>query len=205
MSDMDLVLKAAKVAAEAHSNQRRKGNAEPYINHPLRVAHQAERCGLSATAIAAALLHDVVEDTPVTFADLRREFPEPVVHMVDLLTKWWPDDAPTEVKSVEKPKYYGILLGEKGEAIEVKLLDRADNLNDMTRMLPRNRGWAERYLKKTRREFEAVLAVSQNDGAQEIYRQAIRRLEQALGRADSEESARPERVKGGKGVTTRRA
>lgn len=181
MSDLGLVLKAAAVAADAHASQRRKGNGEPYINHPLRVAHHAERCGLSAVAIAAALLHDVVEDTPVTFEDLRRAFPEPVVHMVDLLTKWWPDDAPAEVKAAEKPRYYGTLLAERGEAIDVKLLDRADNLLDMAAMLPKARGWAERYLKKTRREFEPVLAASQNAQVQDIYLRSVERLEAALG------------------------
>ncbi len=184
MSDMGLVLKAATVAADAHARQRRKGNDEPYINHPLRVAHHAERCGLSPPAIAAALLHDVVEDTPVTFEDLRREFPAEVVHMVHLLTKWWADDAPAEVKAVEKPKYYGTLLSEKGEAIDVKLLDRADNLVDMARMLPRSRGWAERYLRKTLKEFEPVVAVCQNERVLEIYRAAVTRLQKALGGAE---------------------
>lgn len=186
MSDMGLVLRAATVAADAHAAQRRKGNGEPYINHPLRVAHHAQACGLSAAAVAAALLHDVVEDTPVGFEDLRREFPEAVVHMVDLLTKWWPDDAPPDVKAVEKPRYYGTLLREGGEAIEVKLLDRADNLKDMERMLPKARGWAERYLKKTLREFEPVLAVSQNPDAQALYREAVQRLQAALARTPSE-------------------
>lgn len=186
MSDMGLVLKAATVAADAHANQRRKGNGEPYINHPLRVAHHAERCGLSPAAIAAALLHDVVEDTPVTVEDLRREFPAEVVRMVELLTKWWADDAPQEIKAVEKPKYYGMLLAEKGEAIDVKLLDRADNLVDMALMLPRSRGWAERYLKKTLKEFEPVLAVSGNEEARAIYRAAIARLQKALASTPSE-------------------
>lgn len=186
MSDLGLVLKAATVAADAHANQRRKGNGEPYINHPVRVAHHAERCGLSPTAIAAALLHDVVEDTPVTLTDLRREFPGEVVRMVELLTKWWADDAPVEVKAVEKPKYYSALLQAKGEAIEVKLLDRADNLVDMARMLPKARGWAERYLKKTQREFEPVLAVSQNEQVREIYRRSVERLKADLARPPSE-------------------
>lgn len=186
MSDLGLVLKAATIAADAHANQRRKGNGEPYINHPLRVAHQAEQCGLSPVAIAAALLHDVVEDTPLTLEDLRREFPEKVVRMVNLLTKWWADDAPAEIKAVEKPKYYGTLLSEKGEAIEVKLLDRADNLVDMALMLPRSRGWAERYLKKTLKEFEPVLAVSENPRALSIYRAAVARLQKALASTPSE-------------------
>jgi len=64
--DKDLIRKAFDISLDAHSNQRRK-TGEPYIFHPIAVAKiVANEIGLDATSIAAALLHDVVEDTPYT-------------------------------------------------------------------------------------------------------------------------------------------
>lgn len=177
---MELVLKAAAFAGEAHGTQTRKGSSDPYIIHPLRVAHAASVAGLPPEAIAASLLHDVVEDTSVTLDDLRERFPERVVHLVNLLTKWWPDDAHMNIKASEKPKYYGAILADP-DAMAVKLLDRADNLQDMVRMLPRMRGWAERYLKKTEREIRPILEACPNARARSEYARAIADLHRALG------------------------
>lgn len=176
-----LVLSAAVFAAEAHVAQRRKGLDEPYINHPLRVAAAVEACGLPPDAVAAALLHDVVEDTPVTQERIAAEFPERVAHLVRLMTKWWPDDAPAEVKRVGNPQYYGALR-EDPDALVIKLLDRADNLRDMVRMLPRARDWAGRYLKKTEAEFASLAPLTPNEQARERFEAAVRALHQALGK-----------------------
>jgi GTP pyrophosphokinase len=116
--DPELIMRAAAYAAEAHVKQKRKQGDSPYINHPLRVGHQAVQAGLSAEAVAAALLHDVVEDTPRTLADIQRAFPARVAALVDLMTQWWPDDAPQELKRTEKPKYYGAILKDP-EAIAI--------------------------------------------------------------------------------------
>lgn len=178
---LELVLRAAAFAAEAHVEQTRKQSTEPYINHPLRVAQAASEAALSPEAIAAALLHDVVEDTGVTLEDLRGRFPERVVHLVDLLTKWWPDDAPLAVKREGKPRYYGAIRRDM-EACAIKLLDRADNLADMARMLPQARGWAERYLKKTREELAPIHERSDNAYARARYAEAVAALEAALAR-----------------------
>lgn len=176
---LGLVLRAAVYAGEAHGAQTRKGSQEPYLNHPLRVAEKAQQAGLSEPAIAASLLHDVVEDTPCRLEDLAALFPERVVRLVDLLTKWWPDDAPPDIKAREKPKYYGAILDDP-EAMAVKLLDRADNLQDMVRMLPRMRGWAERYLRKTEREIRPIAEACPNAMARELYARAIADLQAAL-------------------------
>jgi GTP pyrophosphokinase len=177
--DMELVLRAAAYAGEAHKKQLRKSGDEPYINHPLRVSHMAVRAGLSAEAIAAALLHDVVEDTPRSLADIQGVFPERVAHLVHLLTQWWADDAPQPIKAEAKPKYYGAILKEP-EAMDIKLLDRADNLWSMVRMLPSNRGWAERYLKRTLDEVGPVYKASRNEVAKKYYLEAVSALQAAL-------------------------
>src|SRR5690606_18447178 len=85
--DKKLIRKAFDVAVEAHKDQRRK-SGEAYIFHPIGVAKiVASQIGLGATSIAAALLHDVVEDTPVTIEDINRQFNPKVAQLVAGLTK----------------------------------------------------------------------------------------------------------------------
>src|SRR5690625_4459362 len=72
--DKKLIRKAFDVAVDAHKDQRRK-SGEAYIFHPIAVARiVASEIGLDATSIAAALLHDVVEDTEYTLEDMRELF-----------------------------------------------------------------------------------------------------------------------------------
>ena len=159
---------------------RKYGSAEE-LEHPAEVAGLVREAGGDEVAVAAAWLHDVVEDTDRTLDDLRRAFPERVVHLVDLLTKWWADDAPKAIKQTEKPKYYGAILKDQ-EAMAVKLLDRADNLHDMTRMLPKARDWAERYARKTEQEVAPIYEACDNAKAREAYAEALAGLKAKLDR-----------------------
>ena len=85
--DKKLVRSAFDVAVDAHKNQRRK-SGEAYIFHPIAVAKiVASEIGLDAISIAAALLHDVVEDTEYTLDDIERMFGETIARIVDGLTK----------------------------------------------------------------------------------------------------------------------
>lgn len=86
--DKNLIRSAFDVAVDAHKGQRRK-SGEAYIFHPIAVAKiVAQEIGLDATSIAAALLHDVVEDNPnYTIADMERLFGETVARIIDGLTK----------------------------------------------------------------------------------------------------------------------
>ncbi|MCO5725470.1 RelA/SpoT family protein [Robiginitalea marina] len=85
--DKKLIRQAFDVAVDAHKDQRRK-SGEAYVLHPIAVAKiVASEIGLDATSIAAALLHDVVEDTPYTLDDIERLFGETVARIVDGLTK----------------------------------------------------------------------------------------------------------------------
>ena len=86
-ADKKLIRSAFDVAVDAHKDQRRK-SGEAYVFHPIAVAKiVASEIGLDATSIAAALLHDVVEDTDYTLADLEQLFGETVARIVDGLTK----------------------------------------------------------------------------------------------------------------------
>src|SRR5690606_2383003 len=85
--DKKLIRTAFDIAVDAHKKQRRK-SGEAYIFHPITVAKiVASELGLDAVSIASALLHDVVEDTEYTLADIERIFAETVARIVDGLTK----------------------------------------------------------------------------------------------------------------------
>ncbi|MEZ0395520.1 MAG: bifunctional (p)ppGpp synthetase/guanosine-3',5'-bis(diphosphate) 3'-pyrophosphohydrolase [Anaerolineales bacterium] len=85
-ADRDLIERAHRLAEEAHEGQKR-ASGDPYINHCLAVAAMLAELHLPGEAIAAGLLHDTVEDTPVTLEDLRREFGEEVARLVQGVTK----------------------------------------------------------------------------------------------------------------------
>ena len=85
-ADVGLVEKAFVAAEKAHSEQLRK-SGEPYISHPVAVAQILADLGIGATTIAAALLHDTVEDTPYSLEKLRSDFGDEVAMLVDGVTK----------------------------------------------------------------------------------------------------------------------
>ena len=80
--DSKLIMKAFGYADKMHKDQKRR-SGEPYIMHPLNVAYILADLELDDSTIAAALLHDVVEDTPVTHEDIVNEFGEEIAEMVD--------------------------------------------------------------------------------------------------------------------------
>jgi len=85
--DKKMLRSAFEIALDAHKDQRRK-SGEAYIFHPIAVAKiVASEIGLDATSIAAALLHDVVEDSDYTLDDIERMFGETIARIVDGLTK----------------------------------------------------------------------------------------------------------------------
>ncbi|MBM3397643.1 MAG: bifunctional (p)ppGpp synthetase/guanosine-3',5'-bis(diphosphate) 3'-pyrophosphohydrolase, partial [Betaproteobacteria bacterium] len=85
-ADIDMVRRAYKFADEAHLGQMRK-SGEPYITHPIAVAGLCTEWQLDAQALAAALLHDAMEDCGITKIELIERFGSPVAELVDGLTK----------------------------------------------------------------------------------------------------------------------
>ena len=85
-ANVDLVRRAYDVATHAHAQQTR-ASGEPYIGHPLEVANILADLHFDATTLAAALLHDVPEDTAVTLDQVRAQFGEEVARLVDGMTK----------------------------------------------------------------------------------------------------------------------
>jgi (p)ppGpp synthase/HD superfamily hydrolase len=178
MTRMIDLLRAATFAATAHVGQTRKGLPDPYINHPLRVAQHAALAGLGEDAVVAAVLHDVVEDTAHTWEDLHAAgFAPRVIELARLLTKWWQsgdDDA-----EQDKTTYYARILGDT-DAVALKLLDRTDNMQDTARIVSQRRDYAEKYLKKTRREFAVLLERCANPYVQRVFQERLSALETAL-------------------------
>ncbi|MGO1182101.1 MAG: RelA/SpoT family protein [Micrococcaceae bacterium] len=85
-TDLDLVIRAFAVAEKYHEGQKRK-SGDPYITHPVAVATILAELGLTGTTLAAALLHDTVEDTSYSLDQLSREFGEETALLVDGVTK----------------------------------------------------------------------------------------------------------------------
>ena len=134
-SDKKLIRKAFDVAVDAHKDQRRK-SGEAYIFHPIAVAKiVASEIGLGATSIAAALLHDVVEDTPVTVEDIERLFNSKVAQMVEGLTKisLVQKDLNASVQAENFRKMI-LTLNDDVRVILIKLADRLHNMQTMESM-----------------------------------------------------------------------
>lgn len=90
----DLFDKAAKFAIDAHRGGERKGKGYPYILHPMEAAIVVSSLTTDPEMLAAAMLHDTVEDTPVTIEQIRQEFGERVASLVHHETSPLPHDAP---------------------------------------------------------------------------------------------------------------
>lgn len=127
--DKKLIRKAFETAVDAHKDQRRK-SGEPYILHPIAVAQiVADQIGLGATSIAAALLHDVVEDTALTLDDITLMFGETVAKIVDGLTKISKLSKDKRV-SVQAENFKKMLLT-MNDDVRVILIKIADRLHNM--------------------------------------------------------------------------
>lgn len=134
--DKKIIRKAFDVAVEAHQDQRRK-SGEAYVFHPIAVAKiVASEIGLGATAIAAALMHDVVEDTDITVKDIEKMFNPKVAQLVEGLTKI------SQVKkdmniSMQAENFRKMLLtlNDDVRVIIIKLADRLHNMQTMESMV----------------------------------------------------------------------
>ena len=84
--DKELITRAFNRCVEAHSDQKR-ASGEPFYMHPIAVAKIVLTLGMDSESVAAALLHDVVEDTVSTYEDIKSEFGQNVADLVDGVTK----------------------------------------------------------------------------------------------------------------------
>ena len=126
--DMEMLDKAYHLAERAHDGQFRR-SGEPYICHPLHVAMLLVDLGMDTESLAAALMHDVVEDTSVTLDELESQFGADVAHMVDGVTKL------TKIKfsSVEEQQAENLrkMLMAMSQDVRVMIIKLCDRLHNM--------------------------------------------------------------------------
>ena len=134
-----LVLKAYNFANNQHEGQLRK-SGEPYIIHPLQVAYILSTIGMDESTICAALLHDVVEDTPVTNEDVVNEFGQEIADMVSGVTKLskLPEYTTMQEEQVENYRKMFLAMGKDIRVILIKLADRLHNMRTL-KFLSRDR------------------------------------------------------------------
>ena len=150
----DAVASAVEFAARYHGDQRRPTGA-PYLEH-LREALEVLVRGAGVTdshILCAAVLHDVVEDTPCTLAEVRQAFGDRVAVLVDWVTI--PDAADGADRKAVKEAYLRRLAGAPADAILVKLADRASNVQTLRNLAP---GKQQEYYAQTVRYIMPLAA-----------------------------------------------
>ncbi len=132
--DQTNIRKAYELAVDAHKAQRRK-SGEPYILHPIEVARICvEEIGLGPTAIISALLHDVVEDTDITLAYIKKEFGDKIAMIVDGLTKF--NDLDVLSPQAENFKKVLRTMVKDVRVVLIKMADRLHNMRTLGSMPP---------------------------------------------------------------------
>jgi len=134
--DLSLVKKAYDFSLEHHKGSERE-SGEPYLAHPLQVATILAEMRLDTTAIAAGLLHDVVEDTTVTVDDIKTEFGEQVAHIVEGVTKISKIDfASSEDAQAENVRKMVLAMMDDIRVVLIKLADRLHNMRTLKFLSP---------------------------------------------------------------------
>ena len=162
-TDLSLIEKAYKVADKAHSGQKRK-SGEPYIIHPLCVAIILAQLELDKETIIAGILHDVIEDTEVTYEDISREFGEEVALLVDGVTKLTQlnyEHDKIEIQAENLRKMF-LAMAKDIRVILIKLADRLHNMRTMQYQKP------EKQIEKSRETMEIYSPIAQRLGISKI-------------------------------------
>ncbi|MCR5034910.1 MAG: bifunctional (p)ppGpp synthetase/guanosine-3',5'-bis(diphosphate) 3'-pyrophosphohydrolase [Clostridia bacterium] len=132
--DTELIGRAFDIADEMHRNQLRK-SGEEYLIHPVAVAEILAQLGMDQETIAAGLLHDVIEDTPYTMEDMKKEFGEEVTELVDGVTKLSALKFESkEERQAENLRKMFLAMSKDIRVLIIKLADRLHNLRTINYM-----------------------------------------------------------------------
>ncbi len=135
-ADEALIRRAYEYSARMHAEQKRK-SGEPYVTHPLAVALNAAQLKLDVPSIVTSLLHDVVEDTRGSLAEIEQLFGAEVAHLVDGVTKVSKISfSSREEKQAENFRKMIIAMGRDIRAVLIKLADRLHNMHTLDSMPP---------------------------------------------------------------------
>jgi len=146
-ADLGVIERAWEFSGKAHEGQFRL-TGDPYVSHPLAVANILAELGLDETTLAAALLHDVVEDTPTPLSAITEAFGEEIAELVDGVTKISRIDfAASKLRQAENLRRMFLAMARDLRVIIIKLADRLHNLRTL-KPLPaeRRRAVAEETL-----------------------------------------------------------
>jgi GTP diphosphokinase / guanosine-3',5'-bis(diphosphate) 3'-diphosphatase len=134
--DLDIIRKAWAFCLQQHEGQKR-ASGEPYIIHPLEVAQVLAELKMDSTAIAAGLLHDAVEDTDVTSAEIAKRFGEQVAHIVEGVTKLEKIKfANREDHQAENIRKMLLAMVTDVRVVIIKLADRLHNMRTLEHLKP---------------------------------------------------------------------
>jgi (p)ppGpp synthase/HD superfamily hydrolase len=169
---IELIPKARNFAAKAHVGQLRKYDAAPYIIHPYRISLAVARLTADTEMEVAALLHDTVEDTPVTLIEIEREFGQRVRGMVEDVTDvtTLADGNRKTRKAIERDR----LAGVSPDSQTLKLGDIIDNLRDIETTDPK---FAPIYFAEKRELLEVL-----TKGHPAFYHEAMMTVESFFSR-----------------------
>jgi GTP pyrophosphokinase len=135
-ASIQMINRAYETAREAHRDQSRS-SGESYINHPLAVARIVADIGLDETSLAAALLHDAVEDTDITLADVERDFGPEVAAIVDGVTKLERLQFDSkEAQQAATMRKMLVAMARDLRVLMIKLADRLHNMRTLAAMTP---------------------------------------------------------------------
>ncbi len=137
--DRELLARAYRFSEKAHSGQTRR-SGEPYVSHCVEVAKILAELQLDTVTVASGLIHDVVEDTSVTVADVEREFGSEVAAIVDGLTKIASLPFGTsQERQVENYRKLLLSIAKDARVILIKLADRLHNMRTLEHLAPEKR------------------------------------------------------------------
>jgi (p)ppGpp synthase/HD superfamily hydrolase len=135
MQKIELLHTAVRVATQAHAGQTRKGDAQlPYITHPTAVALLVQQYTADTDVACAALLHDVIEDTPYSFDDMRRDFGERISNFVFYVTEVEHAHRAETTWHERKENYLNKLREAPQESLLISAADRIHNMHSLLEM-----------------------------------------------------------------------
>ena len=161
-ADLEVIQRAYAYADEKHKNQLRK-SGEPYIIHPLAVAEIVAEIGLDTDAIAAALLHDCLEDTDASFEEISRLFGETVANLVEGVTKLTRVQYSTmEEQQMENLRKMFMAMSKDIRVILIKISDRLHNTRTLQYQTP------AKQISKSMETMEVYAPLAHRLGMQKI-------------------------------------
>jgi (p)ppGpp synthase/HD superfamily hydrolase len=143
---MNLIARATLFADQAHDGQLRKFSGLPYISHPMEVMQIVRGVCNDDDVLAAAVLHDVIEDCGVTYTDLMLEFNENIAHLVYQVTNAADDEVGDRI--VRAYINRNVMANANDDAQTIKLADIISNLSGIDLALECDPAWAKMYLEE---------------------------------------------------------